>query len=215
MLGVHALMVSLWLTLPTLVLADTPRKTLVLTVEEDGMWHRTLHQELEAGLRRRSTQLVESVLTDAERACRELSCLNRLGLAHGVQNILLASYYSKRNRLDVFLFDLRSQGRDRRSEDVAVSERPERLIELSAELLHLGPAVGSLPSADATQVGHAQIQRPWAPTKLPRWRVGLGVSLGSLGAGALTAAMAATWLHGQSGPTSKCQSVPLMAATTT
>ncbi|MBL9042551.1 MAG: hypothetical protein JNM83_13175 [Myxococcales bacterium] len=187
----HVLLIGVWLAVGSVAWAESPSRTLVLSVEENLVWHRALHHELEERLRRRGAVLIDSLLTDGERGCREEECLMKLGHGHGAHNLLFASYQPKHQRLDVFLFDVQTGKRTRRQEDVARPARTDRLTELSAALLQLGkeppPSVMTsreLPSPTGT------------PTRLPKWRVGLGVTLGVISLGAMTTAI---WAHAVNG----------------
>ncbi len=190
----HVLLIGVWLAVGSVAWAESPSRTLVLSVEENLVWHRALHHELEERLRRRGAVLIESLLTDGERGCREEECLMKLGHGHGAHNLLFASYQPKHQRLDVVLFDVQTGKRTKRQEDVARPARTDRLTELSAALLQLGKAPPPSPPWQPVIVPASAPSRP--PLGLPKWRTGLGISLGLLTIGAMTTAIWATAANG-------------------
>lgn len=190
----HVLLIGVWLAVGSVAWAESPSRTLVLSVEENLVWHRALHHELEERLRRRGAVLIESLLTDGERGCREEECLMKLGHGHGAHNLLFASYQPKHQRLDVFLFDVQTRKMTRRQEDVALTARTERLTELSAALLQLGKEPPPPSPLGPGLVPASAPSRP--PLGLPKWRVGVGITLGVATLGALTTAI---WAHAKNG----------------
>ncbi len=188
----HVLLIGVWLAVGSVAWAEGSSRTLVLSVEENLVWHRALHHELEERLRRRNAILVDSLLTDVERSCREVECLMKLGHGHGAHNILLASYQPKHQRLDVFLFEVQTGKWTRRQEDVALTARTDRLTELSAALLQLGKE----PPPPWQPVLVPQSAPSRFPLGLPKWRVGVGITLGVATLGALTTAI---WAHAKNG----------------
>lgn len=188
--------VTLWLGLSSMVSA-APGKTLVLSVEEDGVWHRALQHDLEAKLRARGVLVADALLTDAERACRERRCLLQLGLAHDASTVLVATHHSASRLLDVFLFEPSERIAQKRSEVVAPSDRSDRLVALSAELLKL-PAPDPESVQGPQQSPSTSEQRPshWTLETVPKWRRGLGLGLGILSVGALAIG---AWAHTQHG----------------
>lgn len=166
----------------------TPGKTLVLSVAEDGVWHRVLHQELEAGLRARGVAVADSLLTDTERGCRERDCLLQLGLSHGASAVLVATHYTESHLLDVFLFEVNERIVQKRSEEVTLSQRSARLLAMSASLLKLPE------SSEQSAPVLVQTQRSGSVSTLPMWRKGISSALGVLSVGALVTAV---WAHGK------------------
>ena len=122
----------------------------------------------------------------------------KLGHGHGAHNLLFASYQPKHQRLDVFLFDVQTGKRTSSQEDLALTARTERLTELSAALLQLGKEPPPPSPLGPGLVPASAPSRP--PLGLPKWRTGLGISLGLLTIGALTTAIWATAANGDTRP---------------
>jgi hypothetical protein len=174
---------GLTLGLSATVCAD-PGKTLVLSVEVDGAWHRALQQELEGSLRARGVLVVDSLVSDAERGCRDRSCLLQIGQSLGVLNILVATHYTQSSLLDVFLFESSERIAQKRSEQVTMNDRSARMLALSSSLLKLPEPAAAEPKG---VLG-------WST--LPKWRKGLGIALAVLSASSLATAIAAQSYNG-------------------
>lgn len=196
---------GLSLGLSATVCAD-PGKTLVLSVEVDGVWHRTLQQELEGSLRARGVLVVDSLVNDAERGCRDRSCLSQIGQSLGVRNILVATHYTQSSLLDVFLFESSERIAQKRSEQVTMNDRSTRLLALSSSLLKL-PALAA-----------AEPKGVLGWSTLPKWRKGLGIALGILSVGSLASAIAAQqtngnpWRHSETFAPGTLDTTPLFVA---
>ena len=188
--------------------ATNSRKVMVLSISEAG------HQQ--EGLRAEVGQLVQragGLLTDssslptARRSCEEPTCLSALAKENDVE-LIVAARIERRPRhermVDMWIYDA-SSGRDQSVSDLCdARDLKDCLSAMAGKLLgplldpSAQPAVKPVaPAAPKPAPAAVVSMRPIAPTGIPTWRTGLGISLGLLTIGALATAIGAHAKNGQ------------------
>lgn len=182
-------LLALWLWPRVSDASVDPVRVLLLSVKESRSQDLVLQRQLVQGLRSRGAQVIDpQFLTEEELRCGERACLLRIARAHNVQHILQATLRDQRSRVDVTLFDVRTQETRKRGSEGPGSVRAESLIELCANLLSVGQLAAASPPTTTAESGDALRVRPWAKSGLPAWRLGVGIGLASLGIGFLATA---------------------------
>ena len=186
--------------------ATNSRKVMVLSISEAGHQQEGLRAEVGQLVQRAGGLLTDpSSLTAAQRKCEEPTCLSEL--AKDRADLILAARIERRphheRMVDMWIYDA-SSGRDQSHSDLCdARELKDCLSAMAGKLLgplldpSAQPAVKAMaPAAPKPAPAAVVSMRPIAPTGIPTWRTGLGISLGLLTIGALTTAI---WAHAVNG----------------
>ena len=190
--------------------ATNSRKVMVLSISEAGHQQEALRTEIGQLVQRAGGLLTDpSSLTAAQRKCEEPTCLSEL--AKDRADLILAARIEQRPRhermVDMWIYDA-SSGRDQSVSDLCdARDLKDCLSAMAGKLLgplldpSAQPAVKPVaPAAPKPAPAAVVSMRPIAPTGIPTWRTGLGISLGLLTIGALATAIWATAVNGQESP---------------
>lgn len=208
--------------------AMPPPTILILSVAEDGRQQDTLRKQVGELVQRAGARVAEAPgLSTSARACADPGCLESLA-KESRADYVLAARIERRSRhdrlIDMWLYGTQS-GSDRTEQELCdVRDVKDCLSSLAGKLI--GPQLGASPGEEptpaaaadgSTSTGHAvqasvqaapnkpQGHRPMPSGRIPGWRLGIGIGLGTLAAGALATAISASFLNGQSGPGTGCE----------
>lgn len=199
-----------------------PPTILVLSVAEEGRQQDALRKQVGELVQRAGARVADAPgLSTSARACADPGCLEPLA-KESRADYVLAARIERRSRhdrlIDMWLYGTQS-GTDHSEQELCdVRDVKDCLSSLAGKLI--GPQLGAGAGADpppqsatgapteAPQVAVASSQagqsqpavhrtRPSGRSAVPGWRLGLGIGLGMLAAGALATAIGASALHGQ------------------
>lgn len=198
---------------------------LVLSVAEEGHQQASLRAQVAEFVQRAGARPLDPAsLPPASRACEEPVCLGQLAESHRVQ-LILAARIERRSRherlIDMWLFEAKG-GSDQSERALCdIRDMKDCLTSLAGKLIApqldggspheapeprpaeppaAAPAAALLESKPLTRT-RAPLERS---ARLPGWRLGLGVGLGTLALGALATAIGTGALQGSAGASGHC-----------
>lgn len=221
-LRLAGLVTLLYLLLAVPAWAAPQRSALVLSITEEGKQQDTLRTQVEELVQRAGARVIaDGSLSSSARACGEPTCLGKLASEHRVELILAAriSRHSRHERMiDMWIYDAKSGKEQSGKELCDARDMKDCVTGLAGKLI--GPqltepvptaAAGGTPkvAAGASASGSASVRSDALVTKgalppikprhdsppLPRWRIGLGVGLAVLAAGALVTGVVTTKMN--------------------
>lgn len=223
-LRLAGLVTLLYLLLAVPAWAAPQRSALVLSITEEGKQQDTLRTQVEELVQRAGARVItDGSLSSSARGCEEPTCLGKLASEHRVE-LILGARISRKSRhdrmIDMWIYDAKSRDVQPVTEVCDARDMKDCVTGLAGKLI--GPQLtepvptagaGSTPkvAAGTSASGSASVHAAALVTKgalpplkprhespaLPRWRIGLGVGLAVLAAGALVTGVVATKLDGE------------------
>ncbi len=236
-LRLAGLMTLLYLLLAVPAWAAPQRSALVLSITEEGKQQDTLRTQVEELVQRAGARVItDGSLSSSARGCEEPTCLGNLASEHRVE-LILGARISRKNRhdrmIDMWIYDAKSRDVQPVTELCEARDMKDCVTGLAGKLI--GPqlaepvptaAAGRTPkvAAGTSASGAAAVQAAALVTKgalpplkplhesrpFPRWRIGLGVGLAVLAAGALVTGAVATGYTGRRVAESGTDSCPIL-----